>query len=345
MTVPRPYVGLTVVEAVSETADDALALAAGMAGRILADLGAQVVTVAGRNGDVDDSTRLFLSHGKRIVARGSTPDAAISKLLASADVAIVDHGLAKTLGLDVLPPVRAVLSLFGGRLAGGDGPASAFTLAALGGLLAMVGDPAREPLRLGGHQEGFSLGLSAYCGLAAALARPGPAAAPRTIRASLLETVIWLNWKAVPLEAGEKLPQGRAGAAAEWQVLRCADGHAVLVYQEPDWPRLTAALADPALEAPRFATRRERLANAAELAGLIERRFMAMTRREIHDLARRHRLPLGPVWNLDEAMDDPHNRIRDLFVEIGAGKRAPRLPVVWLRGAADALGAVEDAAQ
>lgn len=345
MTVPRPYAGLTVIEAVCETADTALALAAGMAGRILADLGAQVIAVTGWNDGVEESTRLFLSHGKRTVARGDDPDAMITELLASADVAIVDHGLAEKLGLDALPPVRAVLSMFGGRLAESDGPASAFTLAALGGLLAMVGDPAREPLRLGGHQEAFSLGLSAYCGLAAALARPGLAAAPRTVRASLLETVIWLNWKAVPLEAGAELPHGRAGAAAEWQVLRCADGHAVLVYQEPDWPRLTAALTDPALEDSRFATRRERLANAAELAGLIERRFMAMTRREIHDLARRHRLPLGPVWNLDEAMRDPHNHARDLFQPIGANARAPRLPVAWLRGTAKIQGSMEDAVQ
>lgn len=324
MTARRPYAGLTVAEVISDAADDALVLAAGMAGRILADLGAEVVRRQGRERGFEDSTELFLSCGKALSSEGE------GELLGRADVALVDGAILRERGRPSLPPVTAVLSLFGGALAESDRPASAFTAAASAGLLAMVGDPRREPLRLGGHQEAFALGLSAYAGLSAALASERPQDAPVTIRASLLETLVWLNWKAVPLEGYDALP-GRTGAAAEWQVLRCADGHAVLVYQEPDWQRLKAALAEPALDELRFSTRASRLAYLDELAAIIERRFLALTRREIHALARQHRLPIGPIWSPVEAFDEPHNRARGLFEPLGAdpGAQAPRLPLVW----------------
>ncbi|CAN7240045.1 CoA transferase [Bosea sp. LjRoot90] len=325
MTARRPYAGLVVAEVISDAADNALVLAAGMAGRILADLGAEVVCHAGRERGFESSTELFLARGKTKLTANP------GELLDRADVALVDGGLLREQGRAGLPPVTAVLSLFGGRLADSDRPAGAFTLAALGGLLAMVGDPLRAPLRLGGHQEAFALGLSTYCGVAAALASARPQGAPVTIRASLLETLVWLNWKAVPLEGYDVLP-GRTGAASEWQVLRCADGYAVLVYQEPDWSRLKAALAEPALEESRFATRANRLAHLAELAAIIERRFLTLTRREIHALARQHRLPLGPVWSPADAFHDAHNRARGLFAPLGADPevQAPRLPLIWL---------------
>lgn len=325
MTARRPYAGLTVAEVISDAADDALVLAAGMAGRILADLGADVVRRQGRGRGFDDSTELFLSRGKALSSEGE------GELLGRADVALVDGAVLHELGRASLPAATAAFSLFGGRLAESEKPASAFTAAASAGLLAMVGDPQREPLRLGGHQEAFALGLSAYAGLAAALASARQPADFVTIRASLFETLVWLNWKAVPLEGYDVLP-GRTGAAAEWQVLRCADGYAVLVYQEPDWPRLKVALAEPALDEPRFATRASRLAHLTELAAIIERRFLTLTRREIHALARQHRLPIGPVWSPGEAFGEPHNQARGLFEPLGAdlGVQAPRLPLVWL---------------
>ncbi|CAD5253580.1 conserved hypothetical protein [Bosea sp. 62] len=329
MTARRPYAGLTVAEVISDAADDALVLAAGMTGRILADLGAEVICRQGRERGFDDSTELFLSRGK------TRSNESVGELLARAGVALVDGAVLLERGRAGLPTVTAVLSLFGGALAECDRPASAFTAAASAGLLAMVGDPQREPLRLGGHQEAFALGLCAYGGVAAALASARPKGVPVTIRASLLETLVWLNWKAVPLEGYDVLP-GRTGAAAEWQVLRCADGYAVLVYQEPDWPRLKAALAEPALGEPRFSTRASRLAYLVELAAIIERRFLTLTRREIHGLARQHRLPLGPVWSPTEAFDEPHNQARGLFEPLGVdpGVQAPRLPLAWLDQAA-----------
>jgi crotonobetainyl-CoA:carnitine CoA-transferase CaiB-like acyl-CoA transferase len=343
----RPYEGLSVVEAVSGEPGSALRLAGAMAGRILADLGARVVQLApggdepSRGQSSTGSARghmldRFLSVGKSALSGDLGDGAFVARAMRGADIAIVDRPVHRTVATSQLPANVALLSLFGGRLADTGIPASEFTVSALGGLLNMVGDPERQPLKLGGHQEAYALGLAAFCGLAALLADGhGRRDGPMTVSANLLDTVIWLNWKTVPLEADAPIPPGRSGAAAEWQVLRCADGFVALVYQEPDWLRLCEMVGDERLKAPRFAARQGRLDHAVELATIIESVMLTRTRQQIHEQALQHRLPLGPVWNPGEVIDDPHNVERALFEELPLlakdrqAVRAPRLPVLW----------------
>jgi crotonobetainyl-CoA:carnitine CoA-transferase CaiB-like acyl-CoA transferase len=330
MMAASPYNGLVVVEAISDEAADALVLAAGMAGRILADLGASVIRLGGRDRSFDPALDIFLGAGKE---NRTGTDLRSAFLPEHANVMIADVAMVEQIGRANCPPLCAALSMFGGAQFGAGPKASAFTVSALGGFLAMVGEPDREPLKLGGQQEAFSLGLSVYSGLAAALAAKDQS--QRTIHASLLETIIWLNWKALPLDAHTDALPSRAGREGEWQILRCRDGYAALVYQEPEWPRLKQALSDPRLEADKFATRPSRLLHAMELAEIIESRFQDMSRAQIQALAKHHRLPLGPVWSLEEALKDPHNLARDLFAPLknaAPGARAPKLPIGWTGG-------------
>jgi len=332
MSAASPYTGLVVVEAISDEAADALVLAAGMAGRILADLGATVIRFAGRDRGFDPALDIFLGAGKEHAEGTDFGSAFIPE---NADVMIADAALVQQIGRAACPPLCALLSMFGGAHFGTGPAASAFTISALGGLLAMVGEPDREPLKLGGHQEAFSLGLSVYSGLAAALCAKDRGR--RTIRASLLETIIWLNWKALPLDDHTATLPSRAGRAGEWQILRCQDGYVALVYQEPEWPRLKQALSDPRLETDKFATRQSRLLHSTDLAEVIESCFRQMSRAQIQALAKYHRLPLGPVWSLEEALEDPHNLARDLFGPLKnapSGVKVPRLPIGWTGGGA-----------
>lgn len=345
MTIERPYEGLVVVEAVGGSPGSALRLSAAMAGRIFADLGARVIQVAEKSerpdgqepssGSKSPPLDRFLSARKSLV-RGDMADREfMSKTLRGADVAIVDRHVHRSIAAHELPKNVALLSLFSGRHADADIPATEFTISALGGFLNMVGDPEREPLRLAGHQEAYALGLAAFCGLAALLTDRQSKQQTMTVQASLLDTIVWLNWKAVPLGAGAPTPPGRAGAAAEWQVLRCADGWIALVYQEPDWPHLCDMVGDDRLRQQRFATRQARLDNLVELAEIIESAFLSRTRRQIHDEASSYRLPLGPVWTPREVIEDPHNVTRAVFEELPPltdeklPVLTPRLPVLW----------------
>lgn len=338
----RPYEGLTVVEAVGGRPGSALRLAAAMAGRIFADLGAKVIQVE-EHGSHDaekkpsattEALYRFLSARKSVVDC-SLDGAFLPGILRKADVAIVDRRVHDSVVAQDLPKKVALLSLFGGSNAETDIAATEFTISALGGLLNMVGDADREPLKLVGHQEAYALGLATFCGLSAALAREPGSETAATIRASLLDIVVWLNWKAVPLEQNAAIPPGRAGASAEWRIVRCADGWIALVYQEPDWPHLCTMVRDERIRQDKFATRQGRLENAVELADVIEHAFLSRTRRQLHDEALSFRLPLGPVWAPGEALDDPHNAARALFEELPHPRQgqnpifAPRLPVLW----------------
>ncbi len=123
---------------------------------------------------------------------------------------------------------------------------------------------------------------------------------------------------------------GRLGRNAEWQVIRCADGYIALVYRDPDWPVLKALVADPALEEPRFEKRIERKRHAGEVAAIVERALMRFTRAEIRAIALARKLPIGPVWTLDELAEDAHTRARGLLQPLpGTARMAPRLPVLW----------------
>ena len=79
---------------------------------------------------------------------------------------------------------------------------------ALGGVLNLVGESDRQPLRLGGHQVAYAAGLSAFTGLVSALC--GTAA--EVVHVSLLENAVWLNWKNVAsAEAGGNSSKRQAG--------------------------------------------------------------------------------------------------------------------------------------
>jgi crotonobetainyl-CoA:carnitine CoA-transferase CaiB-like acyl-CoA transferase len=67
---------------------------------------------------------------------------------------------------------------------------------------------------------------------------------------------------------------------------------------------------------PRFATHEVRVANRPALNAVLAGEFRRFTRPEILALAREHRLTIGPVLDMVEAMADEHYRARETIVEM-----------------------------
>jgi crotonobetainyl-CoA:carnitine CoA-transferase CaiB-like acyl-CoA transferase len=321
--VVTPLSGLTVAEVVTPGAPEALALAVGLAGRIAADLGARVLHLS--DTAVPSDSHAFLDPGKETVtARGRAFGEAVHDLTGRADAILCDHA-----ALPLVEPQGAGRVLVSVAMSHARPDAGTeFLVEAQSGLLDLVGDPDRQPLRLGGHQMAHSAGLAAYLALVAGLAarRNGETVAPARI--DLLDVAVWLNWKTLGLAARGVAAPRRAGRLGEWPMLACADGYIAMVFRNQEWPSLKRATGDARLEDERFASPALRRRNRAALNAILADIFGRMTRAEIRRLALAHKLPLGPVWAPGELVSDPHMTARGAFVA-GAAGTIPRLPVTW----------------
>jgi crotonobetainyl-CoA:carnitine CoA-transferase CaiB-like acyl-CoA transferase len=331
-----PLQDVRVVECASDSCALAVRLALAFAGRVAADLGAQVMALrTPTQADLDRSEPrvaehsalgLFLDAGKQF--QQIADSRAAGAHLEGADVIFSDASLYEAQGGAAPEAVWSVVSAFGKVT--DRTPQSEFTLMALSGLLDLVGDPLEAPLRLGGHQLAYAAGLAAYGGAITALSAREAGLAPEAVRINLADVGVWLNWKSVAMPSWSDRSASRQGAAAEWRTVRCADGWIALVCSEADWPALRELVGDPRLLEPRFEDRAERRKHAAYIAEIVQSAFVRYSRAQLRDAALEKRLPLGAVWSPLELENDPQNRQREFLQRVGPlNLLRPRLPVLW----------------
>lgn len=319
MAGPAPLAGRRILDLGAFCTERPHALAASMCARLCAGLGAEVVRPLPAAGEPfaadlpllpDGASALdrFLNAGKRGGTASVRFDAAIGDRAALA---------AHAAGV----PVQARLSVFGPEEP--EPPMTELGLAALSGLLGIVGEPMpAPPARLAGHQVAYAAGLAACTALLAALAAGGE----ETVDVSLLDVAAWLNWKvAAGVIVTGRAPTREANRVT-WYTLPARDGHMALVYQEKDWPPLREVIGDARLvQDPRFATHPFRTANRAALLEVIGPWFAARTRAEITAAMQARRVPLGPVKWPAELLEDAQYRAREFLAPDGM----PALPVAW----------------
>lgn len=348
-----PLAGLVILEVGNKLAPVCVRLATSLAGKIVADLGARVIKLEPPGGDPVRHKPPFLRDGPAATARS-----ALFEFLNGGKTSLVlpdDPGKARA-SVEVLlsKPIDAVLLEDGDKMRDAvidrgipvvevagwpatvpqPGPRlSEFTALALGGLLDMVGDPDREPLRLGGHQASYSAGLSAFTALMALLAERDAGRTPLPARVSLIETVLWVNWKAVAGVDGDGNAPTRQGADSEFQVVRCLDGWIAVVFTPTQFENLRDLVDCPPLHEGRFSTRQGRLEHIRELYEQLSPWFASRTRAQIYAEAQARGVPLGPVCRPVDLHNDPQHAARNFIVSVADPSfdalRSPRLPVLW----------------
>lgn len=320
-----PFAGRRVLDLSARALQLPHALAAAMAGKLVAQFGATVLRPRGER-DLLAALPPLLPDGSSAVARflldGRTDAPAEGRF----DAVIGDAQA--TMEGDAA--VRLRISVFG---PGQDPPMSELGLVALSGLLGVVQPPGQPPHRLGGHQAAYAAGLAAFTALTAGLR----AGRREVIDISLFDTACWLNWKAAAtaMLLGDAALAGQ-GAPDEWHTMRARDGHVALVYMAKDWPALRDLVGDPRLHEERFATQTARAANMATLDEVMAPWFASRTRTEITAAAQARRIPIGPVLSPRELLHDAQHATRGF---LGA-RGVPRLPLLldgrtpeWLEGA------------
>jgi len=349
----------------------------------LGDLGAEVMKVEPPRGDplrdwLDAGKPLFwktYARNKRSLVldlRIAAAREALLRLAAGADVLIENYrpGTLEEmqLGPDVLharnPDLIVVrISGFGQTGPYAELPGFGTLVEAMSGFAARTGFPDREPVLPPLALADMVAGLyGANATVTALLARTRGLARGQVIDVSLLEAIFSILGPEAAIYRHTGAVKGRVGSAsntsAPRNVYRCADDKyvALSASMQTMAKRLFDVIGRPEMiEDPRFRTNSERVrpANRALIDAAVGGWFAGRTREEALRIMRANDVTVGPVYNIDDAVEDVHFRERAIIVDaqdaelgrIPMHNIVPRLsatPGVWRR-AAPQLGEHTDA--
>jgi crotonobetainyl-CoA:carnitine CoA-transferase CaiB-like acyl-CoA transferase len=309
-------------------------LAAAVCGRLLADLGANVVCT-----DPDTATPLaaYLNHGKTVVADGAAHDA-----LSHAELIVCEGGPAalrdRRHGPDDIRPINATAALvlispFGQTGPRADQPATDLTLFYASGiahlLTGQVDDLAEPPIRPVGQQSAFIGGIAAACaGMHAALAAAPGALIDVSIQealATLAMTELARAGRGGNSRARKRLTDGNGATVC---ILPARDGYAAISPREDrQWAAWRAAMGAPAWgNDPRFATKADRVANWDALHALMSAWSRQHDKQTIADIAQQAHVPSFPLREPAEQLASAQLAHRGFYRPLTLGDRTVRAP-------------------
>jgi crotonobetainyl-CoA:carnitine CoA-transferase CaiB-like acyl-CoA transferase len=341
-----PLTGVRVVDLADERGE--------LAGRILADLGADVVRVEPPGGAVSrtfppfapDGASLYFayrnSNKRGLTADLGTPEgvAAVRALVDAADVLIESDrpGALAATGLDpaALRAARPDLIVASLTDFGQTGPYAGFAgtddvVVALSGWLATSGIPAKPPLLVPGALAYDTLGvLGAYAVLCALRDRLETGHGTH-LDVSALEATAQMNTWGIPntkatLNAGMPPPTLRSGQSPVYPTVKTADGAIRLVILSPrQWQAMWEWMGSPEVFAdPMWSQTVTRIMNADVLNPFLEAHFAEMTMVEAAAEAQRRGVVATPMLKPTDVLANEHFVARGTIVdaEVLPGLRA-----------------------
>lgn len=316
MIITRPLEGLVVVET-----DALVSLAA--CGKVLAALGATVyVRDAGERFAGEPALRAYLDDGKREVLSDQDIDR-VDILLTTADRAGLHPARDPR-------QIRVVFSDFGGVGPRGDWVGSDLVAQAAGGLLQLIGEAGKAPVRLGGNQLDHTVGLAAFSASMVALHARERTGRGQQVDVSRLETTAFIEWKGgTYAQAGAALERGESSGPV---VVRCSDGAFGLFYRPSDWAAIVDVLDADSLRDERFATQQGRIDRLEELTAAISAVTVSLTRQELYERLQARGVPAGPVLDARDLLASPQYQDRAYLVPLevdGDSVLQPGLPFVF----------------
>ena len=338
-TQPGPLKGVTVVEL-------AHIMAGPVCGRMLADMGADVIKVERVPGgdaargflppDVDGEPAAFmmLNRNKRGIAvdlKAPAGKEIVQRLLKTADVVIENYrkGTMERLGLgyDELSknnPGLIYCEISGFGRTGPYADRGGFDLVAQGmsGLMSVTGEgPDRPPVKCGPPVTDITAGLLATMGVLAATIERNKTGKGQRVDTSLFEAGITQTfWQsAIALATGvSPTPMGSAHPLnAPYEAFQTANGWLTLgAASQVVWQRLPDVLGLPELLTDsRFLQNEDRMAHRAELADALAPAFKKRSTNDWLERLDAAGVPAGPVLSVGEMLADPQTKAREMLVE------------------------------
>lgn len=333
-------------------------LAGPFATQILGDLGARVVKVEPLTGD---TTRLIAPYfvagesdyyvsanrNKECVAVNlKDPEGRqlLLDLASKADVVVENFkpGTMARLGLAYEDFKAAndqivMCSISGFGQVGGyrDAPAFDMVVQALAGVMSITGEADGHAVRAGVPIGDITAGLYGAIGVLGGLVQRYVSGEGSYIDVAMYDGQLSLlsYLAAYYLLAGEiPGPQGRAHrSTVTYRVYACGDGTEIVVTAttEAQFRRLCTALdLDDWAAQERFRGNGARLQRRAEVDGVIEAAFARLDSESALRRLHEHTVPCGTIRGVNQALDDPHTRARDMVMTLTGQDDGQRADVV-----------------
>jgi crotonobetainyl-CoA:carnitine CoA-transferase CaiB-like acyl-CoA transferase len=349
----RPLEGITVLEL-------GQLIAGPFAGSILAYFGAEVIKVEPPGqGDplrswrvLENGTSLWwrsLGRNKKCVTLNLRQDEGrrLARSLADgADVLIENFrpGTMERWGLGPTDLKATNPGLIYARISGygQDGPYAsrpgfAAVCEGIGGLRYLNGLPGAPPVRPNLSLGDTLAGLHAALGILLAVIerRQAPGARGQVVDVAIYEAVFNMLEAVVPEYDGAGVVRGPSGSTvtgiAPTNTYICGDGKYVVIGGNADsiFQRLMRAAGRPEMaEDPRFANNSGRVANEAEIDEAITAWTKTLVSNAVLEKLAAAAVPAGPIYSVEDMMQDPHFQARGLFEAVNIEGRSLKLPAI-----------------
>lgn len=363
-----PLTGIVVVELGHSVAAPAL-------GQILGDLGAEVVKVEKAGGDdarkwgppfLDGQAATFqaMNRNKRSVVCELRDPARRAKLVdyivREADVVLQNlrPGQVDELGLGAqaltaLKPalVYCNVGAFGARGPLSDRPGYDPLMQAFGGIMSVVGEEGRPPVRVGPSIVDQGTAMWGAIGILAALYRRRETGRGGVVDVSLFETAAaWMGIHAAQYLGSGEVPERHGsgqGGIAPYKAYRTKDGHLVVAAGNDGlFKKMCGALGLDLSRDLRFKTNPDRVKNSQALYAILDAETLKRTNAEWTALLDAAGVPSAPVQNAKQMLEHPQMQALGLLQPVpGSSKPLIGIPMSFdgkrplPRSASPALGA------
>ena len=340
----RALEGLKVIEC-------GVAGAAAYAGKLMADLGADVVKIEGPQGDPDrslgpfpggephpDKSGIFLylncnKQGISLDLENARGKELLDRLLADADVLVHDYTPpeAGRLGVEyerlaAANPrlVMTSISPFGQTGPYRDYQAYDITTGSAGGwtwLNGWPGHPEMPPMKPFGHQTAYQAGVNAAVATMGALLWRLRSGKGQHIDVSAQECITAILEMTFAFWPYMQTPTARWGQRPIHPIdfFQCKDGGwlFVLCIEEQQWKSLVDLMGNPEwAEWEVFANRLVRAANWDALKPMIQEWVSEWNTDDLYRAAQEKRIPFAPASTVADLLSSPHLKARGFFVEV-----------------------------
>ena len=311
---------------------------------MLSDLGARVIKVeAPEVGDdsrnfgpfIEDYSAYFMSlnRGKESIAlnlKNSDDKKIFDKILAKADILVENFkpGTLEKWGYgwkDVCEKypklIYASASGFGQTGPLKELPAYDMVVQGMGGLMSVTGQPNSEPTRVGTSIGDITAGLFTTIGINAALYDREKTGKGTFIDVSMLDCQIailenaiarYLSKNEIPKPMGSRHP-----SIAPFEAFKTKDSHIIIAAgNDKLFEKLCNVLEiSEIFNDEKFNTNSSRSKNIGELKVIIENKLSSKITTDWVSQMEKERIPCGPIYNIKEAVENPHVQSRNMIVK------------------------------